>query len=58
MSEKKQGQEFTKQIGKMKYIVNVHFKEDGKENLNDKIKRMLKDEILNDDRKRPLGNED
>lgn len=49
MSDKKE-QVFTKQIGKMKYIVNVHFKEDGKDNLNDKIKRMLKNDILNDDK--------
>ncbi|MCD8000692.1 MAG: transposon-encoded TnpW family protein [Clostridiales bacterium] len=35
---------FKKKIGQTTYLVHVHFKEDGKETLQDKIKRLLSDE--------------
>ena len=34
-----------KQIGKTTYIVRVHFSETAKDTMEDKIKRMLKNEI-------------
>ena len=34
-----------KQIGKTTYIVRVHFSQTAKETMEDKIKRMLKNEI-------------
>lgn len=34
-----------KKIGKMTYIVRAHFSKTSKEHFNDKIKRMLCDEI-------------
>ena len=34
-----------KKIGNTTYIVNVHFKENAKETLQQKIERMLKDEV-------------
>lgn len=34
-----------KQIGKTTYIVRVHFSETAKETMEDKIKRMLRDEV-------------
>jgi uncharacterized protein with GYD domain len=34
-----------KQIGKTTYIVYAHFSDKAKETLNDKIKRMLREEI-------------
>ena len=34
-----------KKIGNTTYIVNVHFKDNAKETLQQKIERMLKDEI-------------
>ncbi len=35
---------FRKKIGQTTYLVRVHFKEDSKETLEDKIKRMLREE--------------
>ena len=35
-----------KQIGKTTYIVRVHFSETAKETMEDKIKRMLREEVL------------
>ena len=34
-----------KQIGKTTYIVRVHFSETAKETMEDKIKRMLREEV-------------
>ena len=34
-----------KQIGKTTYIVRVHFRETPKETMEDKIKRMLREEV-------------
>ena len=34
-----------KKIGKTTYVVRVHFSETSKETMNDKIKRLLKNEI-------------
>lgn len=34
-----------KKIGNTTYIVNVHFKDNAKETLQQKIERMLKDEV-------------
>ena len=34
-----------KQIGKTTYIVRVHFSETAKETMEDKIKRLLRDEV-------------
>ena len=34
-----------KKIGNTTYIVNIHFKESAKETLQQKIERMLKDEV-------------
>ena len=34
-----------KQIGKTTYIVRVHFSETAKERMEDKIKRMLREEV-------------
>ena len=34
-----------KQIGKTTYIVRIHFSETAKETMEDKIKRMLRDEV-------------
>ena len=34
-----------KKIGNTTYIVNIHFKENAKETLQQKIERMLKDEV-------------
>ena len=34
-----------KQIGKTTYIVRLHFSETAKETVEDKIKRMLRDEV-------------
>ena len=34
-----------KKIGKTTYIVTAHFSETNKETMNDKIKRMLKNEL-------------
>ena len=34
-----------KQIGKTTYIVRVHFRETAKETMEDKIKRMLREEV-------------
>ena len=34
-----------KQIGKTTYIVRVHFSETSKENMQDKIKRLLRGEV-------------
>ena len=34
-----------KQIGKTTYIVRVHFSEPAKETMEDKIKRMLREEV-------------
>ena len=34
-----------KQIGKTTYIVRVHFNETAKETMEDKIKRMLREEV-------------
>ena len=35
-----------KKIGKMTYIVRIHFSETSTETMEDKIKRMLKNEVL------------
>ena len=35
----------SKQIGKTTYIVRVHFSETAKETMEDKIKRMLREEV-------------
>ena len=34
-----------KKIGKTTYVVNAHFSDTSKETMNDKIKRMLKNEL-------------
>ena len=34
-----------KQIGKITYIVRVHFSQTAKETMEDKIKRMLREEV-------------
>ena len=39
---------FTQKIGNTTYIVNVHFSETSKETLEDKIKRMIKNDIENE----------
>ena len=36
---------FSKRIGSTVFTVNVHFKEDGKETLEDKILRMMKSDL-------------
>ncbi len=36
---------YRKTIGKTTYIVHVHFNETAKETMEDKIKRMLRDEV-------------
>ncbi len=33
-------------IGKTTYIVKLHFNEDAKETLEDKIKRLIQDEVM------------
>ena len=38
---------FTKRTRSTKYIVGVHFNPTGKENINDKILRLIKNEIAN-----------
>ena len=35
-----------KQIGKTTYIVRVHFSQTAKETMEDKIKRLLREEVL------------
>lgn len=38
---------FKKQIGKTTYLVEVHFSETSRETLEDKIKRMIREEAKN-----------
>ena len=38
---------FTKRTRSTKYIVGVHFNPTGKENINDKILRLIKNDIAN-----------
>ena len=38
---------FTKKIGSTTYKVNVHFSKTSKENMNDKIMRLIKNDIKN-----------
>ena len=38
---------YRKVIGKTTYVVRVHFNEDAKETMADKIKRMLREEVRN-----------
>lgn len=38
-----------KKIGKTTYIVTAHFSEDSRETMDDKIKRMLADEVKSDE---------
>lgn len=38
-----------KKIGKTTYIMTAHFNENSRETVDDKIKRMLKDEVKNED---------
>jgi hypothetical protein len=37
---------FRKQIGKTTYIVRVHFSETARETLQEKIERMIRDEVM------------
>lgn len=37
-----------KKIEKTTYLVNVQFNETSKEDMNDKIKRMLEEEVINE----------
>jgi len=39
-------QTITKRIGRTKFIVNVHFSERAKENVNDKFLRLIKNDLL------------
>jgi hypothetical protein len=38
---------FTKKIGRAVYKVNVHFRENSKENFNDKLFRIIQNDIAN-----------
>ena len=40
---------FRKVIGNTTYVVRVHFSESAKEKLEDKIKRFVRDEVVNAD---------
>ena len=40
-------QSFMKRIGSNYYVVSVHFSDTNKENINDKIQRLIRNEIIN-----------
>jgi hypothetical protein len=40
------GQTIIKRIGRTKFIVNIHFSERAKENVNDKFLRLIKNDLL------------
>ena len=40
------GKTITKRIGRTKFIVNIHFSERAKENVNDKFLRLIKNDLL------------
>jgi len=42
-----QPQQFTRRIGKSYYEVVVHFSSTSKENINDKITRLIRNEVTN-----------
>ena len=45
--EKPKSTTFTKKIGRTTYVVDVHFSETSKETMEDKIKRLIINEIRN-----------
>jgi len=40
------GKTIIKRIGRTKFIVNIHFSETSKENINDKFLRLIKNELV------------